>query len=58
MMVFVMGSWALGFVYLEMWEMFWLDVSIWIGYSVLFIGVAFFGISFKPDFSSLQNIDF
>ena len=47
MMVFVMGSWALGFVYLEMWEMFWLDVSIWIGYSVLFIGVAFFGISFK-----------
>ena len=47
MMVFVMGSWALGFVYLEMWEMFWLDISIWIGYSVLFIGVAFFGISFK-----------
>lgn len=47
MMVFVMGSWAVGFVYLEMWEMFWLDISIWIGYSALFIGVAFFGISFK-----------
>ncbi len=47
MMVFVMGSWAVGFVYLEMWEMFWLDISIWIGYSVLFIGIAFFGISFK-----------
>lgn len=47
MMVFVMGSWALGFVYLEMWEMFWLDLSIWIGYSTLFIGTAFFGLSFK-----------
>jgi len=47
MMVFVMGTWALGFVYLEMWEMFWLDLSIWIGYSVLFIGIAYFGIPFK-----------
>jgi len=47
MMFFVMGSWALGFVYLEMWEMFWLDLSIWIGYTALFIGVVFFGISFK-----------
>jgi len=25
MMVFVMGTWAVGFVYLEKWEMFWLD---------------------------------
>jgi len=47
MMVFVMGTWALGFVYLEMWEMFWLDLSIWIGYSALFVGTAFFGIPFK-----------
>ena len=47
MMIFVMGTWALGFVYLEMWEMFWLDLSIWIGYSVLFIGTVFFGMSFK-----------
>ena len=47
MMIFVMGTWALGFVYLEMWEMFWLDLSIWIGYSALFVGTAFFGIPFK-----------
>jgi len=46
MMVFVMGSWALGFVYLKMWEMFWLDLAIWLGYLALFIGTAFFGMSF------------
>ena len=46
MMVFVMGSWALGFIYLEMWEMFWLDLSIWLGYLILFIGTALFGLSF------------
>lgn len=47
MMVFVMGSWALGFVYLEMWEMFWLDFCVWISYTLLFIGIAFWGLPFK-----------
>jgi class 3 adenylate cyclase len=47
MMVFVMGSWALGFVYLKMWEMFWLDFFVWIGYILLFIGAAFGGLPFK-----------
>lgn len=47
MMVFVMGSWALAFVFLEMWEMFWLDIFVWMGYMMLFAGVAFFGIHFK-----------
>ncbi len=47
MMVFVMGTWALGFVYLEMWEMFWLDLFIWIGYSLLFVGTAFWGLPFR-----------
>jgi type IV pilus assembly protein PilC len=26
MMIFVIGIWAFGFVYLEMWEMFWLVI--------------------------------
>jgi Na+/proline symporter len=47
MMIFVMGSWALGFVYLEMQEMLWLDLAVWVGYILLFIGAAFFGIPFK-----------
>lgn len=47
MMVFVMGSWALAFVFLEMWEMFWLDIFVWIGYVLLFAGAAFFGLPFK-----------
>lgn len=47
MMIFVMGSWALGFVYLEMWEMFWLDLCVWIGYTLLFTGTAFWGLPFK-----------
>jgi class 3 adenylate cyclase len=49
MMVFVMGSWAVGFVYLKMWEMFWLDLCVWIGYTLLFIGTALWGLSFKID---------
>lgn len=47
MMVFVMGSWAIGFSFLEMWEMFWLDLGIWIGYTFLFLGTAYFGLPFK-----------
>ena len=47
MMIFVIGTWGFGFVYLEMWEMFWLVVFTWIGYVLLFIGTALWGISFK-----------
>lgn len=47
MMVFIMGTWALGFWILEMWEMFWVDIGLWIGFTALFIGVARFGIPFK-----------
>ncbi len=46
MMVFVLGSWLFGFVYLEMWEMFWLDLVLWTGFVVLFIGLIRFGLSF------------
>ncbi|MBK7633271.1 MAG: hypothetical protein IPJ13_02540 [Saprospiraceae bacterium] len=41
MMMFVIGTWAFGFVYLEMWEMFWLVIFTWIGYTLLFIGQLF-----------------
>lgn len=47
MMIFVIGTWGFGFVYLEMWEMFWLVVFTWIGYVLLFIGTALWGLSFK-----------
>lgn len=47
MMIFVIGTWAFGFVYLEMWEMFWLVIFTWIGYVLLFIGTALWGMSFK-----------
>lgn len=47
MMIFVIGSWAFGFVYLEMWEMFWLVIITWVGYVLLFIGTAFIGMPFK-----------
>ena len=43
MMIFVMGSWLFGFVWLEMWEMFWLDLVLWTGFVVLFIGVIRYG---------------
>ncbi|MBK9689148.1 MAG: hypothetical protein IPO65_15880 [Saprospiraceae bacterium] len=41
MMIFVIGTWGFGFVYLEMWEMFWLVVFTWIGYTLLFSGPLF-----------------
>lgn len=47
MMMFVIGTWAFGFVYLEMWEMFWLVIFTWIGYTLLFIGTALWGMPFK-----------
>ena len=47
MMIFVMGSWLFGFVYLDMWEMFWLDLVLWTGFVVLFVGVIGYGWSFK-----------
>lgn len=47
MMIFVIGTWGFGFVYLEMWEMFWLVIFTWIGYVLLFIGTALWGMSFK-----------
>ena len=47
MMIFVIGTWGFGFVYLEMWEMFWLVVFTWIGYVLLFLGTAFWGLPFK-----------
>ncbi len=46
MMIFVIGSWGFGFAYLEMWEMFWLVIFTWIGYVLLFIGTAFWGLPF------------
>jgi class 3 adenylate cyclase len=47
MMIFVLGSWLLGFVYLEMWEIFWVDLFTWIGFVLLFAGMAFLGLPFK-----------
>ena len=47
MMIIVMGSWAIGFWVLEMPEMFWLDLSILIGYVFLLIGLTFFKFPFK-----------
>ena len=47
MMIFVIGTWGFGFVYLQMWEMFWLVVFTWIGYVLLFLGTAFWGLPFK-----------
>lgn len=46
MMIFVMGSWLFGFIWLEMWEMFWLDLVLWTGFVVLFIGIVRYGWSF------------
>ena len=47
MMIFVMGTWALGFVYLKMWEMFWIDIFIWLGYILLYVGTALWGMPFQ-----------
>ncbi|MFK7979944.1 MAG: adenylate/guanylate cyclase domain-containing protein [Saprospiraceae bacterium] len=47
MMIFVMGSWIFGFFYLGMWEIFWLDLVLWTGFVVLFVGVIGYGWSFK-----------
>jgi class 3 adenylate cyclase len=47
MMIFVIGVWAFGFVYLEMWEMFWLVIFTWMGYTLLLIGTAVWGMPFK-----------
>lgn len=47
MMIFVIGTWAFGFIYLKMWEMFWLVIFTWIGYTLLFIGTALWGMPFK-----------
>jgi len=46
MMIFVMGSWLPGFVYLDMWEMFWLDLVLWTGFVILFVGIVRYGWSF------------
>ena len=47
MMIIVMGSWLIGFWLLEMPEMFWLDLSILIGYIIIFIGLISFQFSYK-----------
>lgn len=47
MMIFVIGTWGFGFVYLQMWEMFWLVVFTWIGYVLLFLGTALWGLPFR-----------
>lgn len=47
MMIFVIGIWGFGFVYLEMWEMFWLVLVTWTGYVLLFMGTIFWGMSFQ-----------
>jgi hypothetical protein len=52
MMIFVIGVWAFGFVYLEMWEMFWLVIFTWMGYTLLLIGTAVWGMPFKIGRSS------
>ncbi|MBK8622622.1 MAG: adenylate/guanylate cyclase domain-containing protein [Saprospiraceae bacterium] len=46
MMLFVIGTWAFGFVYLKMWEMFWLVVFTWSGYAILFAGAVVWGMPF------------
>ncbi len=47
MMIFVIGTWGFGFVYLQMWEMFWLVVFTWLGYVFLFAGTALWGLPIK-----------
>ena len=46
MMIFVMGSWLVGFYILEMWEIFWLDVFVFTGFIMIFWGLYFKGMSF------------
>ena len=46
-MIFCDWHLGFGFVYLQMWEMFWLVVFTWLGYVFLFAGTALWGLPIK-----------
>jgi|GEM_PF-1271123 len=47
MMIVVMGGWLIGLRILDMPELFWLDLVLWIGYVAIFISMLGYGLAFE-----------